>query len=94
MRLRTSFVLLFTFLPLLIFSQEVTDSPREDTTNIKNFNVSVDFLNLLNHCIKRFESLAFKETDLLAPLWESYTYPVCRTIYIDYWQQRHKPHHG
>ena len=42
MRLRTSFLLLFTFLPLLIFSQEVTD---EDTTNIKNFNVSIDFMN-------------------------------------------------
>jgi hypothetical protein len=44
MRFTTYFILL-TFLPLLIFSQEVTDSPREDTTNIKNFNVSVDFLN-------------------------------------------------
>jgi hypothetical protein len=44
----TTFFILLTFLPLLIFSQEVTKSPREDTTNIKNFNVSVDFLNTFN----------------------------------------------
>ena len=41
----TTCLALLTFLPLLIFSQDVIDLPREDKTNIKNFNVSIDFMN-------------------------------------------------
>ena len=70
-------------------------NPVQTALNQKKGSLGFPFLlKPLNHCIKRLEALAFKETDLSTPLWESYRYPVCRTTYIDYWQQRHKPHHG
>ena len=68
MRFTTCLVVL-TFLPLLIFSQDVINLPIEDTTNIKNFNVSIDFINTFDINLE-----TSKRSDTITGIYQQHTF--------------------